>query len=163
MATARTTRSGEPIGEDSEIGDDDIIDEQPRMTSDVRRARVRAALGDGREDVFLDDEKTIEGLPAIVSRPPLPSRAQKPVVVKIPARPKVSLEARNQARKLYLAAVDELAKGDKVGAIGHLKLAIHYDDGIPLYQDFLKQLTKGVDPNITSPRRRRVDASSVRG
>lgn len=161
---------GEPVAaeaaEAEEVGDDDILDEQPRMTSDVRRARVHAALGDGREDVFLDDEKTIEGLPVIVSRPPLPARAAKPVIVKIPARPKVSLEARNQARKLYLTAVDELAKGDKVAAIGHLKLAIHYDDGVPLYQDFLKHLTKNGDPGATNPRRRRrqtFSASNVRG
>jgi len=64
----------------------------------VARARVHAALGDGLEHIFLEDKTDPNGV--VVSRPPLPARAAKPVIVKIPARPKVSLEARNQARKL---------------------------------------------------------------
>lgn len=142
-----------------------------RRDSEVHRARVHAALGDGSESVFLDDT-TIEGLPvartSVPSRPPLPARATSPVIVRIPARPKVSPEARARARKLYLSAVDELTRGDRDGAIGHLKLAVHYDDAVPLYQDFLRQLTKPrngeteITDSSRSRRRARVEPT-IRG
>jgi hypothetical protein len=106
--------------------------------SAIRRAAIMAALGDGKETVFASGEG-----PAVGPRPALAaSSAAVPVIVRIPARPKVSAEAREQARRLYLSALEELGKGDKTGAVGHLKLAIHYDDGVQLYQDLLAQLEK---------------------
>lgn len=75
------------------------------------------------------------------TRPALSAgKAVTPVIVKIPSRPKVSVEARERARRLYLEAVEKLGKGDRTAAVLHLKLAIDYDDGIPLYRDLLSQL-----------------------
>ncbi|HEY4223920.1 MAG TPA: hypothetical protein VGO62_21340 [Myxococcota bacterium] len=103
----------------------------PRQMSAVRRAAVMKALG--------EDEGTSQPR----QRPKLAANgAVNPIIVKIPSRPKVSAQARAQARNLYLSAVDELAKGDSTGAIGHLQLAIHYDDSIELYRDLLAQLER---------------------
>jgi hypothetical protein len=104
--------------------------------SHIRRAAIIAALGEG-DDSFLNGSGPAPTRPALQAK-----AAAVPVIVRIPSRPKVSAEAREQARKLYLAAVDELSKGDKVGAIGHLKLALHYDDGVQLYRDLLAQLER---------------------
>jgi hypothetical protein len=119
----------------------------PAMTSDGPRLLI--------EDTLVEKRLATTSSPP---RPPPLVRTATPVIVKIPSRPKVSTEARARARKLYLSAVDELTRGDRASAIGHLKLAVACDDGVPLYQDFLQQLTKSREdeaPVITEPSRLR--------
>ena len=142
------------------------VDDEPSLPplspSVVRRARVSAALGNGSESIFLPD--STEDLPA---RPSLPARTNTPVIVRIPAHKLVSEEARARGRKLYLSAIDELTRGDRVGAVGHLELAIQYDKDVRLYQDLLQQVAKtGSDEaERTDPgskrRRSRRDATSA--
>lgn len=105
-----------------------------------RRAIVMQALQDGHESVFPggagergQDE----------ARPALPvQRAVTPVIVKIPSRPRVTVQNRERARSLYLSAVENLAKADRVAAIDNLRLAVELDDGNPLYPELLRQLER---------------------
>jgi hypothetical protein len=112
----------------------------PRRLSDegasaVRRAAVMKALGEDEGDAQPSSSPGV--------RPKLAAKgAVSPVIVKIPTRPKVSAQARAQARSLYLTAVEEIGRGDKQNAMGHLKLAVHYDDGVELYRDLLAQLER---------------------
>lgn len=112
----------------------------PAEVTAIRRAAILAALGEGKETVFTSSE----GAPITATRPALQARtAAVPVIVRIPSRPRVTAAAREQGRKLYLRAVEELGKGDKSAAVVHLKLAISHDDGVQLYRDLLAQLVKG--------------------
>jgi hypothetical protein len=84
------------------------------------------------------------------SRPALRAPAAvRFVVEEAPARPRHDALspadlARNllRARELYLVAMDDLGDGDVGSAIGHLQLAVAYDDRTPLYHDLLAQLTR---------------------
>lgn len=146
------TAAAELFGERDDLDDlddfddlDDLDDGAPtRAASDVRRALALEALDHSIETAFPEKRASLEG-PA--TRPALSARkAVTPVIVKIPSRPKVSLEARERARRLYLEAIEKLGTGDRTAAVLHLRLAIDYDDGIPLYRDLLSQLeahTKG--------------------
>lgn len=140
---ALSSGAGAPVLADDEPapdGSEPRRELRPSEVTAIRRAAILAALGDGKESVFTSNE----GRTITATRPALQARsAAVPVIVRIPSRPKVSAEAREQARKLYLSALEELGKGDKIGAVGHLKLAIHYDDSHPLYRDLLAQLEKG--------------------
>jgi hypothetical protein len=49
---------------------------------------------------------------------------------------------RRRARELYLIALDDLGEGDARSAIGHLQLAVAYDDGADVYRDLLAQLLR---------------------
>lgn len=94
------------------------------------------------ETVFPEKRSGHAGAKA--TRPALSGgKAVSPVIVKIPSRPKVSLEERERARRLYLSAVDLLGKGERAAAVQHLHLAIERDDGIPLYRDLLEHLEGG--------------------
>ncbi len=84
------------------------------------------------------------------SRPALRAPAAVRFVVEdAPARPRHDALspadlARNllRARELYLVAMDDLGDGDVGSAIGHLQLAVAYDDRTALYHDLLAQLTR---------------------
>lgn len=120
---------------------DQLIEPAPRKPrpSEVRRALVLEALDDSVEAVFPDKRAGAGSAPA--PRPALGGgRVVAPVIVKIPSRPKVSLEARERARRLYLSAVDLLGKGERTAAMQHLRMAIELDDGIQLYRDLLEHL-----------------------
>jgi len=114
----------------------------PEEMNAIRSAAVFRSLGKteadgGKEDVFASSSDWMRR-----PRPALPAKnAAVPVIVKIPPRPKVSQKAREQARRLYLTAVEMLGQGDRVGALSKLNLAITYDDGVPLYQELRAQLT----------------------
>lgn len=106
----------------------------PGMTAEALRQAFATEPPDPREATNAD---------VTPARPALRrarATTEQPVIVRIPSRPKVSAAARAQAHKLYIAAVEELAKGDRVGALGHLRLAIHYDEAMPLYTELLAQL-----------------------
>lgn len=136
-------------GERDDLDDFDDLDElegtaPTRATSDVRRALALEALDHSIETAFPEKRVSLEGG---VTRPALSAgKAVTPVIVKIPSRPKVSLEARERARRLYLEAIDKLGTGDRTAAVLHLRLAIDYDDGIPLYRDLLSQLEAQAKP-----------------
>ncbi len=110
-------------------------------------AAMRAALE--REVLDDVDDATMPALPAgeATPRPALAcGKAVTPVIVKIPSRPKVSLESRERARRYYLDAVDLLGKGERAAAVQHLLMAIEHDDAIPLYRDLLEHLEGHVAP-----------------
>jgi hypothetical protein len=131
---------GQPVADDASLDDIPTLTTGP-LSEEARRARVLEALGEGKESVFVSKE----GEPVDDTRPALQAATTaKPVIVKIPARPRVSAENRERARRLYLTAVDALAKADRVGAIGQLRLAMEIDDGNPLYPELLRQLEKQI-------------------
>lgn len=122
----------------AELFDDGDVFASASVASDVRRALAEELLDISQETAFPERRSSQEGgtpRPALLA-----GKAVTPVIVKIPSRPKVSMESRERARRLYLEAVEKLAKGDRTAAVLHLKLAIDYDDGIPLYRDLLAQL-----------------------
>lgn len=149
--------SGEAEAIEDEDEDEDLF--VGRAAHEVRRALAEEARRSAEAMELADDhagdlaeeirEHTVETIfperrgsrDSGVTRPALSAgKAVTPVIVKIPSRPKVSVEARERARRLYLDAVEKLGKGDRTAAVLHLKLAIDYDDGIPLYRDLLSQL-----------------------
>ncbi len=102
----------------------------------------------GDDDSFLDDDEVTP--PRGTPRPALVApRAVRVVVEDAPARPRhgalsagEAARSRLRARDLYLVALDDLGNGETRSAMGHLQLAIAYDDETELYQELLGQLTK---------------------
>lgn len=124
-------------------GDDNTHGDPVRPSASAMRAALE------REVLDDDVEATLPGRSAaeLTPRPGLAcAKAVTPVIVKIPARPKVSLESRERARRYYLDAVDLLGKGERAAAVQHLRMAIEYDDAIPLYRDLLEHLEGTVAP-----------------
>ncbi len=128
--------------------DTDVRASAPRSSASAMRAALE-------REAMADSAATIVGQSAaceLTSNDELPrpalacAKAVTPVIVKIPSRPKVSLESRERARRYYLDAVDLLGKGERAAAVQHLHMAIEHDDAIPLYRDLLEHLEGTVAP-----------------
>lgn len=137
-----------------ELGDEDIeaggdeasFDNLPVTDPSAASFAARSVDDDG--DGFLgdDDVTPARGTP----RPALVApRAVRVVIEDAPARtrfealsPEDAARSRLRARELYLVALDDLGVGDTRSAVGHLQLAVAYDDETELYRDLLAQLAK---------------------
>jgi len=110
-------------------------------------ATAPASLPDDDEAGFLDED---EVTPARgTKRPAMPTDAVRVVVAEAPARPRheaLSADERERngrrAHELYLVALDDVGDGDLGGAIGHLQLAVAYDDQTDVYRELLAQLSR---------------------
>jgi hypothetical protein len=146
-AVSLDTRVGCDAVTDSDLVELDAHELEELVVTDIG-GEILSSTIDEDAAAFLDENEVTPARGTV--RPALIApQAIRFVVADRPARarpealsPEESARNRQRAHELYLIALDDVGDGDVAGAIGHLQLAVAYDDQTDVYRELLEQLSR---------------------